>query len=386
METAEPEGDTLGTGPGSQAGNDISIRCVTVRQLHEATQTPSALQFNIDGRGLKKIIIVANLCFLETGPTFTDFGLDDGTGRIKARQWRHNSDPPDETFDSGNFFYLRVIGDLEQFKGKKTIKVTDIRKVSSPYEPYYHILHAIRDTLVYKRGPPSSHGENQDPPGDTIAEESDILHHGGVITFPSLPSAVHLVPKTRTAQSDTYVDPIPQPANAKVDKGKAPVPTQPLSSTSVPSPILPTPYRRAEVLGIPEHSDVAYDDHDASISPGSRLLLGSSPSTMAQHHTRRFTPNDPYSKLTLLQRDVLLCIKTAAAHNHTPSVYPTPDFDGSEHNPTWKGVHVSVIIRSVTNRHPELDLGLPELMDCFEGLLEEGHICNPVDEEHYSCT
>lgn len=149
------------------------------------------------------------------------------------------------------------------------------------------------------------------------------------------------------------------------------MPAQPLPSTSVPSPISPTPHRRTEDVGIPERSDVAYDDHDASIWPGngyrdtaSEVPSGSSLSTVVQHHTRRFTPNDPYSKLTLLQRDVLLCIKTAAAHNPTPSVYPTPSLDCSEHtsNPTWKGVHVSVIIQSVTNRHPELDLGLPEFM------------------------
>jgi hypothetical protein len=52
-----------------------------------------------------------------------------------------------------DFPYLRVIGHLEQFKGYKTIEVINIRKVSSPYELYYHILHTIYDTLVYERGP-----------------------------------------------------------------------------------------------------------------------------------------------------------------------------------------------------------------------------------------
>ena len=150
-----------------------------------------------------------------------------------------------------------------------------------------------------------------------------------------------------------------------MDKGKGPIPTQPVHSTLVP--ILPTPDRHAGDVGISEHSDGA---HDASISPGSNYRntaseapLGSFPSTLVQPHTRRFTPNDPYSKLTSVQRDVLLCIKNAAEHIPTPSVYPTHDLDpSSEHNPTWKGVHVSVIIQSVTNRHPELELGLPEFM------------------------
>lgn len=57
-----------------------------------------------------------------------------------------------------DFPYIRVVGELEQFKGKNSVRIADIRKVSSPYEPYYHILHTICDSLVYERGPvrPSS--------------------------------------------------------------------------------------------------------------------------------------------------------------------------------------------------------------------------------------
>jgi hypothetical protein len=46
-----------------------------------------------------QIMIVANLCYQATGETSTDFGLDDGTGRIKARQWLRDANS-DETLDT----------------------------------------------------------------------------------------------------------------------------------------------------------------------------------------------------------------------------------------------------------------------------------------------
>lgn len=45
---------------------------------------------------------MANICFLEERETYLDFGLDDGTGRIKARQWNKPEVTP-ENGKSGGF-------------------------------------------------------------------------------------------------------------------------------------------------------------------------------------------------------------------------------------------------------------------------------------------
>jgi len=95
-----------------------------------------------------------------------------------------------------------------------------------------------------------------------------------------------------------------------------------------------------------------------------------------QHHR----PSDPYSNLNPLQRDIILCIQTASEsmQNATQSLYPP-----LERRAVWPGVNVSVIIRSVVNsRHP--DVSLEEFGECIEGLLRDGHIFNPIDDEHYA--
>lgn len=90
-----------------------AIRRVTVRQLSQATQLHTSALFAIDGRELKTVtfshflsiemimnrrsqfVIVANVYFLESRPRWMDLGLDDGTGRIKARRWEPDCVDPE---------------------------------------------------------------------------------------------------------------------------------------------------------------------------------------------------------------------------------------------------------------------------------------------------
>jgi len=79
-----------------------------------------------------------------------------------------------------------------------------------------------------------------------------------------------------------------------------------------------------------------------------------------------------------------------------PHVVPVPRL--LKINPTWEGVHLSDIVRSVQNRSSlelhgfrsvtlsfSLKRAYRDLRDCIEGLVEEGYIFNTIDEEHYSC-
>lgn len=245
---------------------------------------------------------------------------------------------------------------------------------------------------------------------------SDVRNDGakepGALDHDAPVSAVH--PPSGTAKNDTHSDLVTQSAGTKAHKGKARIsdhksPT-PFSS-SAPLAISQIRYHggHGEDMGTPGYSGAAQrNDRGSPIGTSnqykdlaSEVSYGSSPPllTPARQHTRRLTSNDPYSGLTLLQRDVLLCIETAAAQNPMPSLYPN-----SEHNPTWKGVHISSIVESVMDRRPRLALSLPEFTsvilsphtailksayhhprDCIEGLLEKEYIYNPIDEEHYSC-
>ncbi|KAF8965266.1 hypothetical protein BDZ97DRAFT_799053 [Flammula alnicola] len=106
--------------------------------------------FKIDGFGIRKL--VANVYRNDPDPFSgrITYGLDDGTGRINGQRWPlKEGDPPFEPFA-----YARVLGELEQYKSAKNLKVHHIRPVYDGHEVYHHILHTIMDTLTYERGPP----------------------------------------------------------------------------------------------------------------------------------------------------------------------------------------------------------------------------------------
>jgi len=360
----------------AEGDTNIRVRCVSVRQLLEATQTHTSSVFKIDGNELEEFIVVANLCSLDAGPTSAVFELDDGTGRIRALLGNEKLDAQDNMLEAHDFPYLRVTGELKQFHGKKCIRARDIRKVSSPYEPYYHILHAIRDTLTYEHGP---------PPRAAVVENGDPRSHARNDTAAEGPQA-------DTVELDTQVSP---PASiVRKYKGKAPMSGQesptPLSATSNSLPISPTHRSLVGDAGISEHGDTSrYGNQMTPISPSrdtaSEVQHGSSPPSPspvpAVVHTRRSIPNDPYSKLTSLQRDVILCLKSAEAEvPNTSSLYPT-----SERNPIWRGVHLSTIVNSVRRpgRRPVL---FEEFEECIVGLVEREYIFSPIDDEYYRCT
>jgi hypothetical protein len=194
----------------------------------------------------------------------------------------------------------------------------------------------------------------------TTTEEAGIPDQNVLVASPPSASVVH--PTPGTPRHDTRADLIAQSARAYKDKALMPgrkSPT-PLPSASASLQISPNHHWRAANVGVAKYSGIArQNDHGTSIGPGnqyrntaSEVPYGpSSPrsSMPSRQHTRRFTPTDPYSNLTSLQRDVLLCIQTAEEQNPSSSLYPT-----SAQKPTWKGVHIRDIVESLTNRHPGL--------------------------------
>lgn len=180
---------------------------------------------------------------------------------------------------------------------------------------------------------------------------------------PALLAAVGPTPET----VDTRADLIAQSTEASAYKGKAPISAQKSFPASGSSPAPPNHHERVEDGGIPEYPGVA-QPHDLvtsarSCNQNNSATLGvpsrSSPSQSTipiKQHIRRLTPTDPYSRLSSLQRDVILCIKAIAAQNPEPPLYPIP-----EYSPPWEGVHLSVIVQSLKMRHSGLELSLQEL-------------------------
>jgi len=89
--------------------------------------------------------------------------MDDGTGQLEVKQWI-DSDKPPPTGDADTQSqlvenaYVRVLGSLKGYQGKRTIASHMIRPVTDFNEVQYHMLEATAVHLLFTRGPPPEAG------------------------------------------------------------------------------------------------------------------------------------------------------------------------------------------------------------------------------------
>ncbi|CAA7271643.1 unnamed protein product [Cyclocybe aegerita] len=151
---------------------ECGVRKVTIKQLLQAVESRYGLpRFTVSGHGIGKVLLVANVYSTDVGeeiPRRITYSFDDGSGRIDGFKWEGICDPDFDPFD-----YACVVGELDRFDdGRKAIKIFHIRPIYDPHEVYYHIIHAIVDTLSVERGPPPR-GSMASPISASHSQEAD---------------------------------------------------------------------------------------------------------------------------------------------------------------------------------------------------------------------
>ncbi|KIO27969.1 hypothetical protein M407DRAFT_72430, partial [Tulasnella calospora MUT 4182] len=86
--------------------------------------------------------------------------IDDGTGQIEARQWLDGSSGMDleqlmEKQGVRENEWIRVLGTVKHFGGKRHFNAMVIRAVTDPHEIYFSMLEALQVHMLYTRGPPA---------------------------------------------------------------------------------------------------------------------------------------------------------------------------------------------------------------------------------------
>ncbi|KAF9562544.1 hypothetical protein CPC08DRAFT_371953 [Agrocybe pediades] len=140
------------------------------------------------------VMVVANICWhhedsLKIGRTYE---LDDGTGRIRGRYL-----DPTYNLVYEPFAYVRVTGQLEDSRGSRMLKITNIQLIFDAHEIYYHILHSIFDTLVDERGPP--------PPGTFPSPFNEHDAPSGVEHFSTLKVSNHSTSEPSSSAMDPQI-------------------------------------------------------------------------------------------------------------------------------------------------------------------------------------
>ncbi|PWW76491.1 replication protein A, subunit RPA32 [Tuber magnatum] len=137
-----------------------TLRPVTIRQVLEATQPHPEAEFKIDDVELTQLTLVAQIRGVSEQATNHTYKMDDGTGTLEVKQWVEATailDGPSQKLQPNQ--YVRVLGTLKAFGGKRHLGAHHIRPITDFNEIHYHLLEATAIHLHLTKGPPELLGQ-----------------------------------------------------------------------------------------------------------------------------------------------------------------------------------------------------------------------------------
>ncbi|KAI0035923.1 hypothetical protein K488DRAFT_76271 [Vararia minispora EC-137] len=127
-----------------------------IKQLNEAHQPHTEAPWQIEGKDVGHVSLVAQVVQVKPQATNTVYWLDDSTGRIEARRWRDSGveteEDPIDNIESNS--WVRVTGLMKTYNNKRHLSQVAIRPVTDPNEIWYHLADVIVVTLMSERGAP----------------------------------------------------------------------------------------------------------------------------------------------------------------------------------------------------------------------------------------
>eukprot|EP01155_Anaeramoeba_flamelloides_P030703 Anaeramoba_flamelloidesa87345_42.p1 GENE.a87345_42~~a87345_42.p1 ORF type:complete len:279 (+),score=82.54 a87345_42:26-838(+) len=166
-----------------------TITPLTIRQIQLSTESEGNT-FKIDNEFVMNVSLVGTVIKVLDGNTYTNYTIDDGTGQLKIREFKRQKQnnmeeeeeqqqQPQEEGGEGenkskakeieNVFenkYVRIIGNLKEYKNQKSFSVTKITEITDSNQITTHFLEAILVHIQRINGV-----SNQ---GQTTSQESQI--------------------------------------------------------------------------------------------------------------------------------------------------------------------------------------------------------------------
>jgi len=144
--SANPSTPTSNQNSGRKAYDEQTLIPVTIRMI--LASTPSSEGFALeDGRPLHHVKFVAAVRDFENQSTNISYNLEDGTGLVEVKQWLDDNDcsavveMKEASAKDGQ--YLRVIGQVKDYDGKKSVVAHSIRKLLNGDELTHHFLEVV---------------------------------------------------------------------------------------------------------------------------------------------------------------------------------------------------------------------------------------------------
>lgn len=135
-----------------KATDEQTLIPVTIRMIIDATGSVLA-----DGREPHQIKLVGAVREVASQSTSNVYSIEDGTGLIEVKEW------VDATNDnstvarmreeaSQDTVYVRIVGKMNDYDGKKQVVAYSVRKISSGNKLTHHLLEVVHSAEKFKKG------------------------------------------------------------------------------------------------------------------------------------------------------------------------------------------------------------------------------------------
>ncbi|XVF89496.1 hypothetical protein PTKIN_Ptkin19aG0134300 [Pterospermum kingtungense] len=141
---SQPSQQANPTSSSARSRDTQGLLSVTVKQISEAFQSgDEKSNFIIDGVDVTNVKLVGMVFNKNVRSSDIRFHLNDGTGRVECIRWvTENGDTREmDALEDGT--YVRVIGHLQSFQGKKQLSAFSVRPVTNFDEVTCHFLECI---------------------------------------------------------------------------------------------------------------------------------------------------------------------------------------------------------------------------------------------------
>ncbi|KAK0503453.1 hypothetical protein EDD18DRAFT_1137917 [Armillaria luteobubalina] len=352
-----------------------SIRCVTVAQARKSERMHKTAPFKIEGKEIGLVVIVGNLYALSVTDRYTDFKLDDGTGKLTARLWKSDADEvfiPDIKYQKMQV--IRVIGKLEHWMNMTSLShIHSIDIISDPLAMYWHLLQCATESLIYERGTPPSQ-ETSAPP----ASQSQVPDNGiQDVTASFAETSLSPSPQRKPHKKSPCKKPTPSPPDSPIEINMIEhVIDEDISMLEYPNRSNPTtPQKTPSTRNQATTSLLFSQDVTSPASSSKRRLRDHNQDSPSKKRPQK---RDPYSDLNAIQREIIIFINENASN---VGVYPAMDSNPNALT-SEEGVSRDTIVNTLSHGRMSADAIRREI----EFLIARGYIYPTGDEEHFAVT
>ncbi|KAK0210938.1 hypothetical protein DFS33DRAFT_1296438 [Desarmillaria ectypa] len=356
-----------------------SIRCITIAQAEKSERMHDAAPFKVEGKEIGLVVIVGNLRSHSVKDHYTEYEIDDGTGKLAAHLWKSDANDvfiPD--IDQEMFSELQlthVIGRLDRWKTKTVLSpILAIHIISDPLAMYWHLLQCATETLIYERGMPPSQKTSALPAPQALTQSDDGIQ-GMTMSFAE--TSLSPSPKRKPQKKLPSKKPTPSPPDSPIEIHMIEhVMDEGIVLLEYPNRSNPTTPQKTPSTRNQATSSLLFSQDAATPTPSSKRCLRDhnqySPSK------RRPQKHDPYSDLNAIQREIILFINGKVDN---VSLYPT--MDGNLNTSVFEeGVSRYTIINALCHHRMPADAIRREI----EFLIARGYIYATGDDEHFAVT